>query len=179
MCFYLLHLLLHYRGKFGQYKNLSQVKFINGNMKQFNELVFSNNLCTVSHLSLVNEDTVYVVYKNLQSAQPQRKHFVAAFTTAQALLHLYKAIEKLNECVLYMDTDSMVFTQQPGQWKLQLGNFLGEWTNKVSTCSKIIDFTTCSPYLIQPLLVFLQALYVNDCSSTLIKFMRMVSLPDV
>ena len=130
----LLYLFLHYRGKFGQCENLSQVEFINGDMKRFNELVFSDNLYTVSHLSLVSEDTVYVVYKNLHSrSNPKGNIFVAAFTTAHAQLHLYKAIEKLNECMLYMDTDSVVFTQQPGQWKPQLGNFLGEWTNAVST----------------------------------------------
>ena len=44
-----------------------------------------------------------------------------------------------------MDTDSVVFTQQPGQWKPQLGNFLGEWTNEVVSGSKIIDFTACGP----------------------------------
>ena len=116
MQFNLLHLLLYYRGKFGQRKNLSQVEFINGNMKRFNELVFSDNLYTVSHLSLVSEDTVYVVYKNLCSLpNPKGNIFVAAFTMAHACLHLYKAIEKLNERVLYMDTDSVVFTQQPGQ----------------------------------------------------------------
>ena len=142
----LLYLLLHYRGKFGQRENLSQVEFINGDMKRFNELVFSDNLYTVSHLSLVSEDTAYVVYKNLHSRpNPKGNIFVAAFTTAHARLHLYKAIEKLNERVLYMDTDSVVFTQQPGQWKPQLGNFLGEWTNEVASGSKIIDFTTCGP----------------------------------
>ena len=115
-------------------------------MKQFNELVFSGNLYSVSHLSLISEDSAYVVYKNLHSwPNPKGNIFVAVFTTAHARLHLYKAIEKLNECVLYMDTDSVVFTQQPGQWKPQLGNFLGEWTNKVASGSKIIDFTTCGP----------------------------------
>ena len=115
-------------------------------MKRFNELVFSDNLYTVSHLSLVSEDTAYVVYKNLHSQpNPKGNIFVAAFTTAHARLHLYKAIEKLNERVLYMDTDSVVFTQQPDQWKPQLGNFLGEWTNEVASGSKIIDFTTCGP----------------------------------
>ena len=103
MCFNLLHLLLHYRGKFGQRENLSQVEFINGDMKRFNELVFSDNLYTVSHLSLVNEDTAYVVYKNLHSRpNPKGNIFVAAFTTAHARLDLYNAIEKLNERMLYM-----------------------------------------------------------------------------
>ena len=115
-------------------------------MKQFNELVFSDNLYAVSHLGLVSEDTAYVVYKNLHSRpNPKGNIFIAAFTTAHARLHLYKAIEKLNERVLYMDTDSVVFTQQPDQWKPQLGNFLGEWTNEVASGSKIIDFTTCGP----------------------------------
>ena len=87
-----------------------------------------------------------MVYKNLHSQpNPKGNIFVAAFTTPHACLHLYKAIEKLNKRVLYMDTDSVVFTQQPDQWKPQLGNFLGEWTNEVASSSKIIDFTTCGP----------------------------------
>ena len=116
-------------------------------MRRFNELVFSDNLYAVSHLSLVSEDIAYVVYKTLHSQpNPKGNIFVTAFTTAHARLHLYKAIEKLNERVLYMDTDSVVvFTQQPGQWKPQLGNFLGEWTNEVASGSKIINFTTCGP----------------------------------
>ena len=64
---------------------------------------------------------------------------------AHTRLHLYKGIEKLNEHMLYMDTDSVVFTQQPGQWKPQLGNFFGEWTNEVVSSFNIIDFTTCGP----------------------------------
>ena len=51
------------RGKFGQRENLSQVEFINGDIKRFNELVFSDNLYSVSHLSLISEDTASVVYK--------------------------------------------------------------------------------------------------------------------
>ena len=115
-------------------------------MKRFNEFVFSDNLYSFSHLSLISEDSAYVVYKNLHSRpNPKGNIFVAAFTTAHARLHLYRAIEKLNERVLYMDTDSVVITQQPGQWKPQSGNFLGEWANEVSTGSRIIDFTTCGP----------------------------------
>ena len=39
----------------------------------------------------------------------------------------------------------VIFTCLQGQWKPQLGNFLGEWTNEVASGSKIIDFTTCGP----------------------------------
>ena len=109
-------------------------------MKRFNELVFSDNLYSVSHLNVISEDTAYVVYKNLHSQSiPKGNIFAAAFTMAHAHFHLYKAIEKLNEHVLYMDTDSMVFTQQLGQWKPQLGSFLGKWTNKVASGSKIYN----------------------------------------
>ena len=87
----LLCMLLHYRGKFGQRENLSQVEFINGDIKRFNELVFSDNLYTVSHLSLVNEGTVYVVYKNLHSRpNPKGNIFVAAFTLASIFTKSYK-----------------------------------------------------------------------------------------
>ena len=38
---------------------------------------------------------------------------VAAFVTAQARLNLYDILEKLNECLLYFDTDSIIIITNP------------------------------------------------------------------
>jgi hypothetical protein len=123
-----------------------QVDFINADEHRMNELVFSDNLYSVNHFTLISEDIAYVVYNNLYN-KPNAKGniFIAAFTTSHARLHLYKAVEKLGTRALYMDTDSVVFKHRPGLWKPILGKYLGEWTNEIKTGSKIVKFVACGP----------------------------------
>lgn len=87
-----------------------------------------------------------MVYKNLFNIPNAKGNiFIAAFTTAHARLHLYGALEKLAHRVIYMDTDSVVFAHMPGQWKPELNNFLGGWTNEIPNGQEIVNFTTCGP----------------------------------
>ena len=57
---------------------------------------------------------------------------VPAFVTAQARLKLYGILEKLNELVLYLDTDSIIYHYKPHLWNPTIvNNRLGEWTDEV------------------------------------------------
>lgn len=56
--------------------------------------------------------------------------FLAAFTTSWARIKLYSEMEKMNENVLYHDTDSIVYAQN-GTNDPELGNFLGEFTDEL------------------------------------------------
>ena len=67
--------------------------------------------------------------------------FIAAFTTAQARLKLYDALDSLQERVLYFDTDSVIFKARQGQETLPLGRFLGEFTNETPGDS-IVEFVS-------------------------------------
>jgi len=51
---------------------------------------------------------------------------IAAFTIANAKLDLYSLLECLQTKVLYFDTDSVIFTSQPGKWMPPLGDYLKE-----------------------------------------------------
>lgn len=51
---------------------------------------------------------------------------IAAFTIAHAKLDLYSLLECLQTKVLYFDTDSVIFTSQPGKWMPPLGDYLKE-----------------------------------------------------
>ena len=51
--------------------------------------------------------------------------FIAIFTTAHARLKLYSALERLQERVLYYDTDSVIYKWRPGQSEIPLGVFFG------------------------------------------------------
>ena len=65
---------------------------------------------------------------------------VAAFVTAQARLKLYEPLEKLNERVLYFDTDSIICHHKPHLWNPTIvSNRLGEWTDEVPY-ARIVKF---------------------------------------
>ena len=72
---------------------------------------------------------------------------MAAFTTGWARLHLYEALEMLDQRVVYFDTDSVVYledTDQPEQWQPELGSFLGEFTDKLDG-EYITEFVSGGP----------------------------------
>jgi lipopolysaccharide biosynthesis glycosyltransferase len=135
-----------FQGKFGQRECLTQVEYVH-TTERFNELIFSDNLYSVINHSILTDDIAYVVYKNLHNKpNPKANIFIAAFTTAHARLHLYDAVQKLDDRVLYMDTDSVVFTSVPNSdnWVPELDNYLGGWTDEVKG-DQITKFTTCGP----------------------------------
>ncbi|WAR06963.1 hypothetical protein MAR_016921 [Mya arenaria] len=55
---------------------------------------------------------------------------IAAYTTAQSRLKLYSYLEKLGPRALYADTDSVVFSTQPGESVPTLGDYLGYLTDE-------------------------------------------------
>jgi G:T-mismatch repair DNA endonuclease (very short patch repair protein) len=138
-------LLNSFWGKFGQKAERTEVEFVS-TLDRLNELVFSDKLYEVNHVSPTSENEVYVVFKKLQvKPNPKSNIFIAAITTAHARLHLYQFIEKLGDRVVYTDTDSIVFTHQPGEYKPPIGPFLGDLTNEVPHGSMMKEFTTCGP----------------------------------
>ena len=64
---------------------------------------------------------------------------VGSFVTAQARLTLYDILEKLNERVLYFDTDSIIYVHKPDFWNPTIGDKLGEWTDEVPD-ARIVNF---------------------------------------
>jgi len=56
---------------------------------------------------------------------------VAAYVTTQARLKLYEYLSELGECVLYCDTDSVVFIQNVDEpTKVRTGDYLGHLTDE-------------------------------------------------
>ena len=51
---------------------------------------------------------------------------MASFNTSWARLHLNKALQLLGERVLYYDTDSIIYLEEPRQHKPLLVDYLGE-----------------------------------------------------
>lgn len=70
---------------------------------------------------------------------------IVAFATAYARLKLYTVLERLQGRVLYFDTDSVIFTSQPGEWMPPLGDYLGELTNELDDGDYISTFASGGP----------------------------------
>jgi len=78
--------------------------------------------------------------------------FVAAFTTCWARLKLYSYLHKLQQQVLYYDTDSVIYKWAPGQPRIDTGDYLGDMTDElegdviqefVSGAAKNYGYHTC------------------------------------
>ena len=57
--------------------------------------------------------------------------FIAAFTTCWARLKLYSYLHRLQEQVLYYDTDSVIYKWKEGQPQIEIGDYLGEMTDEL------------------------------------------------
>ncbi|XP_046399322.1 uncharacterized protein LOC124165837 [Ischnura elegans] len=119
-------------GKFGQRENLPQCSV----MKSGDELykLLTSPSIEVSYILPVSEDTIYVNWTEHEDAltpKDARSVVVACYTTAHARLELYSYLKVLNERILYFDTDSIIFTQKPGEFCPKLGDFLGDMTDEL------------------------------------------------
>lgn len=120
-------------GKFGQRNQMAKTEYFTEAVAYFN-LVFDPRHI-VKNVRIVNDSLVAVTYEQandfvevLNNTNP----VIAAYTTAQARLKLYSYIEKLQERVLYFDTDSIIYVSRPDdEYTPPIGNFLGKRTTLI------------------------------------------------
>ena len=75
-----------------------------------------------------------VVYTSVNENAPKSTKnniFIAAFTTTYARLKLYDSLDILQQQVLYMDTDSVIYKWRPGQPSIPTGDFLGDMKDEL------------------------------------------------
>lgn len=106
-------------------------------IKCFDELVnkmFDHNIVIHSILP-INDDNMILTYKELEVALIPDKTtnvVIAAFTTSYARIELYKYLDMLGtDRVFYYDTDSVLFSESPGDPMPERGDFLGQMTDEL------------------------------------------------
>ena len=95
----------------------------------------------IPYVSVLTEKRVEMHYKHHEEddlTSPNLNIFVACFTTCWTQLHLYEALDLLQDRVLYFDTDSVIFRSLPGQTKPELGNYLGDFKNELAEEQRMI-----------------------------------------
>jgi len=133
-------------GKFGQHLNKTQVETFD-DPQAFHRFLDTDSV-DVCHVSVKNDQLVEVHYQYQDEdipVSPNLNIFVASFTTSWARLHLNKALQLLGERVLYYDTDSIIYLEEPGQPKPLVGDYLGEFTSELETDDYIQEFVSGGP----------------------------------
>ena len=133
-------------GKLAQRENLPRTKYISEPSKFFDPV--TNPSQFVKNVAAYGEQFLLVNWEDMDSiieAHACSNVAVAAFVTAQARLKLYGVLEKLNERVLYFDTDSIVYVHKPDLWNPTIiNNRLGQWTDEVPN-ARIMKFVGMGP----------------------------------
>ena len=133
-------------GKFGQRLNKTQVQDFD-DPQAFHHFL-NSDARDVKHVSVVNDNIVeahYQLQKEDIPVSPNLNIFVACFTTCWARLRLYEALELLGQRVLYFDTDSVIYLEEPGQPNPPLGDYLGQFTSELKADDHITEFVSGGP----------------------------------
>lgn len=129
-------------GKFGERQNKPQTHCITSPHQLFQLL--DDPAYEISNVRICNEDVMDVV-TTIAEEEYKRSFktnvFIAAFTTSLARLKLYNALDVLQDRALYYDTDSVIYKSKPGEEKLPLGPFLGQFTDELGG-DTIVEFVS-------------------------------------
>lgn len=101
----------------------------------------------IKDVRIISQDILEVnVMKHEDACEGGRKTniFIACFTTALARLKLYAELEKLEEQVLYYDTDSMIYSWKQDQPYIPTGVFLGQMTDELEG-DTVVEFGSAGP----------------------------------
>jgi hypothetical protein len=86
------------------------------------------------------------LYEPVTPLVQARNLYVAAFVTMYGRIHLHKLMSSIGHArVLYCDTDSVIFTQFPGEYDPPVGRFLGDLTDELEPGDHITEFCSNLP----------------------------------
>jgi len=134
-------------GKFGMRDDLQKTEFIH-DPKKFYEKIRSK-VHKIHNVHLVNEQCMMVtssLEEEFNEGNNTSNLAIAALTTSYARLRLLQMLKKLDNRVLYFDTDSVIYTSRPGQWRPTLGSVLGDWDDQLEAGeTHITSFVSLGP----------------------------------
>ena len=119
-------------GKFGERQNKPMTHCITQPAHLFR--ILDDKTFEISAMRICSQDVMEIVTATAEEEYERSfktNVFVAAFTTSLARLKLYEALDFLGDRALYYDTDSVIYKTKPGQEKLPLGPYLGQFTDEL------------------------------------------------
>lgn len=128
-------------GKFGQRPDLQEDKFYSS--QEFKALLNEEMEGNVTFDEFHQLSSGFVVAKttrsNFASNLKNKNVAVAAFVAAGGRLKLWETLHKLDDRVLYHDTDSILYERDPTGYNVETGGLLGEWADEYPG-DKVVDF---------------------------------------
>ena len=121
-------------GKFAMRSNMTTAELIT-EPSRFTQLMFSDTF-DVRQFSFISPEVAIVQWRYTEGVASRVKDvnvFIGAMTTAYARMELYDLLDKLQERILYVDTDSILFTSRDGEWIPPLGPYLGDLTDELNS----------------------------------------------
>ena len=136
-------------GKFGQRTNMGKTEIVNDKEKFF-KIVFNEKYDNIDWIDIGDEkiQVSYTIKDKYVENDFNTNLAVASFTTSSARLRLYEALDKLQHQILYFDTDSVVYKyndKDPNSYKLENGDYLGDWTDELEGEKMIGTFVSGGP----------------------------------
>ena len=141
-------------GKFGQRSNMKKTAYIT----QYENLyeILTDQRKVIKDFHVLDEKMVMIEYctsEEFLQTDIKTNVIIAAFCTSYARLKLWRLMQCLGERVLYHDTDSVIYSYFPHEWRPPQGEFLGDLTDELSCaevgCSGcsighwIVEFVSC------------------------------------
>ena len=136
---------------------MKKTKFVTDVGELYN--IFTDPGKIVTNFHIMSEDIMEIEFQNAEDFDPlsiNTNVTIAAFCTSWARLKLWSVMRKLDNRVLYHDTDSIILSAKDGEYIPPLGEYLGQLTNEL-TCKDfacknteckghcIEEFITCGP----------------------------------
>jgi hypothetical protein len=114
---------------------LTRIEYFDNPASYFS-LVFDPSVI-IRDINMVNENLIGVTYckeDDFVEVMGNTNPVIAAYTTTHARLKLYSYIERLEDRVLYFDTDSLIYLSnmdRPSEYTVPTGWCLGEMTDEL------------------------------------------------
>ena len=124
-------------GKFGQQTDMKKVQFINRYEKLYS--IFVDVTKVIKNFHVLNNDMIMMEYKQSEEFKElsnKTNVIISAFCSAYAHIKLWQMMNKLGNCVMYHDTDSIIYPYKLQEWIPPIGEYLGDLMDELS-CSKI------------------------------------------
>ncbi|XP_074036387.1 uncharacterized protein [Leptinotarsa decemlineata] len=136
-------------GKFGQRENQPKTSILNQPAEFFKMMTDPSRV--INSVLTINEDTLIVNWEFRSESfdcLSTVNVVIAAYVTALARLKLYNSLERLDDRVLYYDTDSVIYVSKSKEYEIPTGQFIGDTTDELAGYgpgSHITEFVSAGP----------------------------------
>jgi hypothetical protein len=130
-------------GKFGQNTNKDKVEYVKTRARFFD--ILRDSHLNVKHYEILNDRIAEMRYSKANGCEDENAStniYIAVYTTSNARMRLYNALERIGENILYFDTDSVMYIQKEGQacpLEGLKGDNLGQFKDELEG-KKMIDY---------------------------------------